>query len=57
MRRFTRRVRNTLRLLIDAWHGGVAGKRLLLALLVLLVLSMLSVTITAAGHGLVYTLF
>ena len=57
MKRLVRRSRNVGRLLLDAWRGGAAGKRLLLALIALLLLSLLSVTITAAAHGLVYTLF
>ena len=52
-----RRVRNASRLLLDAWRGGVAGKRLFVALLLLLILSVLAVSLTAAAHGLVYTLF
>ncbi len=57
MNRFVRRRRNTMRLLIDAWRGGAAGKRLFVALLLLLLLSGLSVTLTVAAQGLVYTLF
>jgi hypothetical protein len=52
-----RRARNVGRLIKDAWRGGAPGRRLLLALLVLLLLSVLATTLTAAAHGLVYTLF
>jgi hypothetical protein len=44
-------------LLHDAWRGGAAGKRLLLALLALFILSALAVSVATAAHGLVYTLF
>lgn len=57
MKLFYRRVRNVSRLLIDAWRGGASGKRLLLALVMLLLLSVISATLTAAAHGVVYTLF
>jgi hypothetical protein len=57
MKHVFRRVRNAARLLLDAWRGGVAGKRLFVALLLLLLLSVLTVTLTAAAQGLVYTLF
>lgn len=57
MKRFYRRMRNASRLVVDAWRGGAPGRRLLLALVVLLLLSVISATLTAATHGVVYTLF
>jgi hypothetical protein len=57
MKSFCRRARNAGRLMKDAWQGGAPGRRVLLALLVLLLLSVVATTLTAATHGLVYTLF
>lgn len=57
MKRALRRLRNMAHLLHDAWRGGAAGKRLLLALLALFILSALAVSVATAAHGLVYTLF
>lgn len=57
MKSFCRRVRNAGRLMKDAWRGGAPGRRLLLALFVLLLLSVIATTLTAVTQGLVYTLF
>lgn len=57
MRRLLRKTKNAWRLLRDAARAGHAGRRMLIVVLLLFLLSMLAAVTASAVHGLMYTLF
>lgn len=57
MRRLLRKTKNAWRLLRDAARAGHAGRRMLIVVLLLFLLSMLAAVTVSVVHGLMYTLF